>query len=57
MEQEKSTKSGTLRGVFQTGKMTVTEICELLDISRATYYKYLRIRDPAGKLRPYKQEV
>ena len=27
---------------FKEGKLTVTEICERLDISRATYYKYLK---------------
>ncbi len=42
---------------FKKGRMTVTEICEGLDISRATYYKYLRNRGLTGKLRPYKQEV
>ncbi len=42
---------------FNKGELTVTEICNRLDISRATYYKYLRIRGLAGKLRPYKQEV
>lgn len=39
---------------FNEGKLTVKEICERLDISRATYYKYLRNRGLAGKLRPYK---
>lgn len=38
---------------FEEGKMTVSEICDRLEISRATYYKYLRIRGFAGKLRPY----
>ncbi len=38
---------------FKEGRMTVTEICERLEISRATYYKYLRIRGLQGKLRPY----
>ena len=38
---------------FKEGRMTVTEICERLDISRATYYKYLRTRGLQGKLRPY----
>ncbi|MGB5358988.1 MAG: recombinase family protein [Eudoraea sp.] len=42
---------------FKRGRMTVTEICERLDISRANFYKYLRIRGLVGKLRPYKQEV
>ncbi len=42
---------------FKEGRMTVTEICKSLDISRATYYKYLRNRGLSGKLRPYKQEV
>ncbi|MGB5610056.1 recombinase family protein [Eudoraea sp.] len=39
---------------FNEGKLTVTEICERLEISRATYYKYLRYRGLDGKLRPYK---
>lgn len=38
---------------FKEGKLTVTEICERLDISRATYYKYLRYMGLSGKLRPY----
>ena len=38
---------------FKEGRMTVTEICSRLDISRATYYKYLRVRGLQGKLRPY----
>jgi DNA invertase Pin-like site-specific DNA recombinase len=41
---------------FKEGKLTVSEICERLDISRATYYKYLRYRGLSGKLRAYKQE-
>jgi len=39
---------------FKEGKLTVSEICERLDISRATYYKYLRFRGLSGELRPYK---
>tara|TARA_R110000851_G_scaffold210342_3_gene362743 strand:+ start:4982 stop:5596 length:615 start_codon:yes stop_codon:yes gene_type:complete len=42
---------------FNEGELTVTEICDRLEISRATYYKYLRIRGLSGKLRPYKQNV
>lgn len=38
---------------FNEGNLTVTEICERLDISRATYYKYLRYRGLKGELRPY----
>ena len=38
---------------FKEGRMTVTEICDRLEISRATYYKYLRLRGLQGKLRPY----
>ena len=34
---------------FKEGKLTVTEICERLDISRATYYKYLRYRGISGE--------
>ncbi|SDQ98738.1 recombinase family protein [Flagellimonas zhangzhouensis] len=29
---------------FNDGVLTVTEICERMNISRATYYKYLRLR-------------
>ncbi|WP_420602999.1 recombinase family protein [Flagellimonas sp.] len=38
---------------FKEGKLSVSEICERLDISRATYYKYLRHRGLSKKLRPY----
>ncbi len=38
---------------FKEGRMTVTQICDRLEISRATYYKYLRVRGLQGKLRPY----
>jgi DNA invertase Pin-like site-specific DNA recombinase len=40
---------------FKEGKLTVKEICELVEISRATYYKYLRYRGLDGKLITYKQ--
>jgi DNA invertase Pin-like site-specific DNA recombinase len=42
---------------FRAGKLTVSEICECLEISRATYYKYLRHRGLDGKLRPYKNHI
>ena len=42
---------------FKEGRLTVNEICERVDVSRATYYKYLRYQGLDGKLRPYKQEV
>jgi len=38
---------------FNDGVLTVTEICERLNISRATYYKYIRHRGLSGKLRSY----
>ncbi|MBC7000342.1 recombinase family protein [Cytophaga sp. FL35] len=38
---------------FKEGRLTVTEICERLKISRATYYKYLRHRGLDAQLRPY----
>lgn len=40
---------------FNDGVLTVTEICERLNISRATYYKYLRHRGLSGMLRSYKR--
>ena len=41
---------------FKEGKLTVSEICDRVDVSRATYYKYLRVRGLNGKLRTYKKE-
>ncbi len=41
---------------FREGILTVTEICERLEVSRATYYKYLRYRGFDSKLRPYRQK-
>ena len=38
---------------FKEGKLTVSEICDRVDVSRATYYKYLRVRGLNGKLRTY----
>lgn len=38
---------------FKEGKLTVNEICERVEVSRATYYKYLRYQGLNGKLRPY----
>ncbi|WP_031425411.1 recombinase family protein [Flavimarina sp. Hel_I_48] len=38
---------------FRDGKLTVSEICSQLKISRATYYKYLRIRGLQGEVRSY----
>ena len=42
---------------FKEGVLTVTEICERLEVSRATYYKCVRFRGLEGKLRKYKKEV
>ncbi len=42
---------------FNEGKLTVSEICERLEISRATYYKYLRYRGLNGKLRLYRNHL
>ena len=42
---------------FDEGKLTVKQICEQLEISRATYYKYLRYRGLDGKLRPYTNQI
>jgi len=39
---------------FNEGKLTVKEICERLEISRATYYKYLQYRRLDRRLRPHK---
>ena len=40
---------------FNDGVLTVTEICERLSISKATYYKYLRHRGLSGKLGSYRR--
>jgi DNA invertase Pin-like site-specific DNA recombinase len=42
---------------FKEGKITVSEICERLDISRATYYKYLKFRGLSGTIRSYKKNT
>ncbi|MDT0608045.1 recombinase family protein [Croceitalea rosinachiae] len=42
---------------FTEGKLTVSEICERLDISRATYYKYLKFRGLSGELRSYSKQT
>lgn len=39
---------------FNEGKLTVPEILSELNISKATYYKYLRYRNVKG-IRPYKR--
>ncbi len=41
---------------FKEGKLSVSEICHRVGISRANYYKYLKYRGLKGKLRPYKQK-
>lgn len=39
---------------WKEGQLTVQEICNDLDISKGTYYKYLRERGHGGKIRKYK---
>ncbi len=38
---------------FNEGVLTIDLICKKLNISRATYYKYLKLRGLGGKLRSY----
>ena len=40
---------------FNEGKLKVSEICKMVDVSRGTYYKYLKIKGLNHKLRPYKK--
>ncbi|MDG1573313.1 recombinase family protein [Robiginitalea sp. M366] len=42
---------------FKEGKLTVFEICERLEISRASYYKYLRHRGLSGEIRAYNNQA
>jgi len=42
---------------FKEGKLTVNEICKRVEISKATYYKYLRHQGLGGKLRKYQEKV
>jgi response regulator of citrate/malate metabolism len=44
-------KAVLCEGYFKEGKFTVSEISKRLDISRATYYKYLRHRGMSEELR------
>lgn len=53
LSKKSQQKAVLCEGYFREGKLTVSEICSQLKISRATYYKYLRIRGLQGKLRPY----
>lgn len=53
--KENQQKAVLCEEYFKEGKLTVSAICERLDISRATYYKYLRFRGLNGKLRPYRR--
>ena len=41
---------------FNEGKLSVDEICKLVEISRGTYYKYLEIKGLRGQIRKYKKE-
>ena len=54
ISKRKQQKAILCEEYFKESKLTVSEICEQLDISRATYYKYLRYRGLSGKLRSYK---
>ncbi len=47
-------KATICKQYFKEDKLMVKEICERVEISRATYYKYLRYQGLDGKLRPYK---
>lgn len=44
-----------MQNILKEGKLTVSEISERLDISIATYYKYLRYIGLSGQVRPYKK--
>ena len=53
---EKSKKKAKLCAYyFKEGILSVTEICKLVGVSRATYYKYLDYEDLGGKKRKYKK--
>ena len=39
-------KIGLARSLYQEGKLTVEEICSMINVSRATFYRYVR---PTGK--------
>ncbi len=41
---------------FKEGKLSVSEICERVGVSRATYYKYLDYTDLGGKKRKYRKK-
>lgn len=38
---------------FNEGKLTVSQICKTVEVSRATYYKYLDLEGLKDELRPY----
>ena len=53
---EKSKKKAKLcANYFKEGQLSVTEICKLVGVSRATYYKYLEYEGLGGEKRKYKK--
>lgn len=57
LSKKNQQKAVLCEGYFNEGELTVTEISDRLEISRATYYKFMRIRGLSGILRPYRQNV
>lgn len=53
LSKEAKRKAELCEYYFNEGKLKVGEICKIVDVSRATYYKYLKAKGLKGKLRPY----
>jgi DNA invertase Pin-like site-specific DNA recombinase len=53
---DKNKKKGKLvAAYFKEGKLSVNEVCDLVGVSRGTYYKYLEIEGLKGAVRSYKK--
>lgn len=55
LSKESKMKSTLCAYHFNEGKLSVSEICKEVKVSRATYYKYLKIEGLQDKMRPYKK--
>lgn len=55
LSKESKKKATLCAHYFNEGKLSVSEICNEVKVSRATYYKYLKIEGLQDKVRPYKK--
>jgi len=54
LSKENKKKAKLCAHYFNEGILSVSAICKQVDVSRATYYKYLKIEGLQNMIRPYK---